>query len=102
MESPIDLCSDHSALALFRLDGETGTIAPLDTVRLDGTILPQGIAFDAAGGHLVVTSFQHDDREGGSLSFWRLAGTEGGAAGLRPAGAPITVPRGVHLVEVLR
>jgi len=94
--------SDHSALALFRLDGETGTIAPLDTVRLEGTILPQGIAFDAAGGHLVVTSFQHDDREGGSLSFWRLAGTEGGAAGLRPAGAPITVPRGVHLVEVLR
>jgi len=59
-------------------------------------VLPQGITFDAGGSTLAVSSFQHDDREGGSVSFWRLEDGE-----LSPVGERITMPRGVHFLMAL-
>lgn len=92
--------TDYSALTLFAFDPQTGAMTPHGVTRLDGVILPQGITFDASGDHLAVTSFQHQAGEGGSLSFWRLE--TGEAPGLRPVGAPVAMPRGVHLVERVR
>ena len=94
--------STHSELTLFRFDGETGGLSALQTVRLDDTILPQGIAFDAAGDRLMVTSFQHDDRPGGSISFWRLREAADGTAELVADGQPIAAPRGVHFLATVR
>ena len=90
----------YSELTLFGFEGETGRLTPLGTTRLDGVILPQGIAFDAEGRHLVVSSFQHDDREGGSLSFWRLDALEN-APSIVPLGAVVPMPRGVHFIAIV-
>lgn len=89
--------TDWSELALFELDPATGALTPHDVVRMDGVILPQGIAFDAEGQHLAVTSFQDGDGGAGSLSFWRLE--DGAAPTLVSTGRPLTLPRGAHLVE---
>ena len=91
--------TDYSELTLFSFDAETGALSPRGVTRLDGVILPQGITFDADGRHLAVTSYQHDDRAGGSLSFWHL--DEGETPTLTRVGAELPMPRGVHAVELV-
>ncbi len=86
----------YSELTLFELDPETARLTPRGTTQLDGVILPQGVVFDRTGGYIAVTSFQHDDRDGGSLSFWKLI--KGAAPRLEPAGDPIAMPRGTHFL----
>ena len=90
----------YSELTLFSFDPESGVMTPHSATRMDGIVMPQGIAFDTAGDHLAVTSYQHDDRDGGSLSFWRL--DSGASPTLRPVGEALPLPRGAHLVELVR
>ena len=85
-----------SELTLFELGPETGVPEPRGTTRLDGVILPQGVVFDRTGDHVAVTSFQHDDRDGGSISFWKLDKSE---ATLTAVGETIEMPRGVHYLK---
>ena len=92
--------TDHSELTLFQFDSETGAMTPHGVTRLDGVVLPQGITFDASGRHLAITAYQGRNGEDGSLSFWRL--DRGEQPGLVPVGSPLAMPRGVHLVELLR
>ena len=90
----------YSELTLFSLDINTGIMKPHSSVTMDDVILPQGITFDSSGNYLAITSFQHDKREGGSMSFWRLNKT--GTPTLTPVGKTIPMPRGVHLVELAK
>ena len=85
-----------SELTLFALDGETGILSPRGVTRMDGVVLPQGITFDAASETLAVTSFQHDDRDGGSIAFWRLEDDN-----LVATGETIDMPRGIHFLATL-
>lgn len=89
----------HSELTLFALDPASGALTPHGATRLDGVVLPQGIVFDADGRHLAVTSFQGDDGGEGNLSFWRLEDAD--APMLVPAGRPLPLPRGAHLVALV-
>lgn len=91
--------TDFSELTLFGFDATTGRLTPHGITRLDGVVLPQGIVFDTDGSHVAVTSFQHDDREGGSLSFWRLQ-TQGQPR-LEKDGEPLALPRGAHLLHLI-
>ncbi len=88
-----------SELTLFRFDTASGALEPQDQVAMEGVILPQGIVFDATGQFLAVTSYQHDDRGGGSLSFWELQ--TGDAPTLVPVGETVAMPRGVHFVDLV-
>lgn len=63
---------------------------------MDGVILHQGIAFGPDSRSLAVTSFQHDCREDGSVSFWTLTDD-----GLAPTGETIEMPRGAHFLATL-
>ncbi|MGF1553373.1 MAG: hypothetical protein ACFBWO_12885 [Paracoccaceae bacterium] len=93
--------SEGSALSLFALDAGTGALDLLATRALPDVVLPQGLAFDADGSHLAVTSFQHDDREGGSLRVFTLGEDEAGGTALAPAGESLALPRGAHFLAVL-
>lgn len=92
--------TDYSELTLFALDAETGAVTPQGVTRLDGVVLPQGITFDASGRHLAVTAYQGHEGEGGSVTFWHLE--TGDQPALRPLGDPLPMPRGLHLVELIR
>ncbi|WP_162906693.1 lactonase family protein [Algihabitans albus] len=92
--------TDYSELTLFEFDPETGAMTPHGETRMNGVVLPQGITFDASGQHLAVTAYQGRDGEDGSLAFWRLE--RGDRPALRPIGDPLPMPRGLHLVELIR
>ncbi|MEO1680361.1 MAG: hypothetical protein AAFU80_19620 [Pseudomonadota bacterium] len=92
--------TDFSELALFAIDANTGALSEIARRRLPGVILPQGITFDADASHLAITSFQHDDREGGSVAFFEIR-REGDSVALAPAGKTIAMPRGVHDLSLL-
>ncbi|MEM1049229.1 MAG: hypothetical protein AAGL24_23960 [Pseudomonadota bacterium] len=92
--------TEFSELTLFGFDPTNGRLTPHGVTRLHGVVLPQGIVFDADGSHVAVTSFQHDDREGGSLSFWRLS--RQGQPRLEQDGEPVSLPRGAHLLHLVQ
>ncbi|MEO0818901.1 MAG: hypothetical protein AAF074_00605 [Pseudomonadota bacterium] len=92
--------TELSEVALFEIDGPTGALSEVARERLPGVILPQGITFDADASHLAVTSFQHDDREGGSVAFLEIR-ARGGAVTLSPTGPVLPAPRGVHQLDFL-
>ena len=92
--------SDYSELTLFAFDRETGMMTPRGVTRLDGIVLPQGITFDASGRNLAVTAYQGYDGGDGSLTFWHLE--TGAQPTLSQIGDPLPMPRGLHLVELVR
>ncbi len=92
--------TEFSELTLFSFERETGLLEPVSVTRLDGVILPQGIAFDASGQRLAITVFQDATSESGGVEFWDLK-TEG-TPRFEQAGERRVLPRGSHYLEYLR
>jgi DNA-binding beta-propeller fold protein YncE len=86
------------SLSLLRLsDGE---LVPLGDFPLNA--MPEGIAFDASGNHLVVSAFRSFDPRAldGELAFFKLA--RGSNPRLIPADFHVGVGRGPHGVLIVR
>lgn len=90
-----------SSLTLLRFDAATGDLVPVGEATTDA-LLPQGVAFDASSRRLVTTAFAFDDprRDGGALQFWAIEGEESPV--LRRLDGDVAMPRGTHLVEIIR
>ncbi|MEO0842349.1 MAG: hypothetical protein AAFY21_00475 [Cyanobacteria bacterium J06641_2] len=87
----------YSSISLVSLNPETGELSSIgEEYRLDGNVLPQGIAFDAEGKNLAVTSsisFDLTERLGG-VHFFRIVG--GDKPRLETTGFKASVVRGPH------
>jgi DNA-binding beta-propeller fold protein YncE len=62
-----------SSLTLMQFDQKTGHLQKLGDFLYDG-ILPESLVFDRSGQYLAVANYDHfdDDRQGGSVDFWRV------------------------------
>jgi DNA-binding beta-propeller fold protein YncE len=93
--------TDYSSVSLIQLDRVTGKLQSAGEYRLAGQVLPQGIAFDAKGQNLAISSFtvpQSEDRTG-AIRFFRIV--PGTVPKLEQTGSPIDVVRGVHQLVLI-
>lgn len=92
-----------ASLTLLDFDPATGRLTPLHTAWFEG-VLPEGIAFDASGRHLAVANFVHANptrpTSETTVDIWRLL--DGPAPRLVQTDVRIAVPRGAHVVRVIR
>lgn len=89
----------YSSISLFTLDPATGQLQTAGEYPLPG-ILPQGIAFDANGQNLAVTSaidFDLTERRG-TIHFFRV---QANPPRLEPTGFKASVVRGVHQLVLI-
>ncbi|PSB66701.1 hypothetical protein C7B61_09985, partial [filamentous cyanobacterium CCP1] len=89
----------YSSISLFTLDPVTGQLQTAGEYPLPG-ILPQGIAFDANGQNLAVTSaidFDLTERRG-TIHFFRV---HSNPPRLEPTGFKASVVRGVHQLVLI-
>lgn len=91
--------SDGSEVTLFSFDPARGRLERIANLQLPEVILPQGLTFDADGSHIALTSFQHDDRDGGSLYVFALTDQQSSLK-LRQIGNATSLPRGAHHLVV--
>jgi hypothetical protein len=93
----------NSSVSLLSFDAASGSLRKVAEQPIEGGILPEGIAFDAVGRNLVVTTFDYyrsgsnTERIGrGGLDFFRVEGLS-----LQRSGQ-VLVARGAHGVVVAR
>lgn len=89
------------SLSLLRFDARRGRLTPLTEVPV--AALPEGVAFDAAGRHVIVSQFRTFSAEAsdGELAFFELSGAGAGAT-LRRVNLFVGVGRGPHGVLIVR
>lgn len=95
------------SISLLTLDPSSGALASCGEFLINA--MPQGLAWDKAGKHLLVTKFQSADPQAvdGEMAFYKLVGRgPGGEGGGRPTLVPgrehIGVGVGPHGVIVVR
>ena len=91
----------HSSLSLLTLDTEGG-LKTVGEYEFRG-ILPQGVDFDAQSSMLAVTVFDYWDlntKSKGGIEFWQVE--KGENPTLKQTGFKIAMPRGTHIVKVIR
>ncbi|WP_394835420.1 lactonase family protein [Pendulispora rubella] len=88
----------EATVSLFQFDGATGALAKVGDYPFEA-VLPEGIAFDASGRHLLAASFEYrgSQEPHGGLEVWRIARTP--AVSLRHVGR-VELPPGAHAVAV--
>ncbi|BFP40730.1 lactonase family protein [Flavobacteriaceae bacterium GF1] len=100
---PMDfaLFGQKASISLLAFDENEGRFTPLDEQAWAG-ILPEGIAFDADGDMLVLTSFDRLDlsHRSGYLSFWKVVENNGKTV-LEPTGFEYGLTRGSHYVKLI-
>ena len=90
-----------SSLSLLTLNTE-GVLKTIGEYELSG-IFPQSVDFDAQSSMLAVTVFDYPDlntKSKGGIEFWQLE--KGEKLALKSTGFKISMPRGTHMVKVIR
>ncbi len=91
----------YSSLSLLRLNTEGG-LKTLGEYEFQG-IFPQSVDFDAQSAMLAVTVFDYSDlntKSKGGIEFWQLE--KGEKPALKHTGFKIAMPRGTHIVKIIR